>query len=85
MIRAIRRIGMALGSLVVAWLVVGFIGGRLLSRLGFIPSNTPMLPGPGAPTILSLAGIAVTLALGWLIYRILMRREQQSTNTIGRS
>ena len=85
MIRAIRRIGMALGSLVVAWLVVGIIGGKLLSWLGFTPSSAPTLPGPGAPTTISLAGIVVTLALGCLIYRNLMRREQQSTNAIQRS
>lgn len=82
MVRAIRHIGMALGSLVVAWLVVGSIGSVLLSWLGFTPSSTPTLPGPGVPTTITLAGIVVTLALGWLIYRNLMRREQQSTNAI---
>ena len=85
MVRAIRHIGMALGSLVVAWLVVGFIGSALLSWLGFTPSSTPTLPGPGAPTTIALAGIVATLALGWLIYRDLMRRDRQSTNAVPRS
>lgn len=85
MVRAIRHIGMALGSLVVAWLVVGFILSVLLSWLGFTPSSTPTLPGPGAPTAISLAGIVVTLALGCLIHRNLKRRDQQSTNAIQRS
>ena len=79
MIRTIRHMGMALGSLVAAWLVVGLIGGVLLPGLGFTSTALPTLPGPGAHTTITLAGSVVTVVLGGLIYRDLVRREQQSS------
>lgn len=78
MTRAIRRIGMALGSLAAAWLVVGLIGGIVLPRLGFTPTAGPTLPGPGAPMAITFAAIVITVVLGGLIYWGLKRRERRS-------
>ena len=71
-----RQVGVAVGSLVVAWLVVGLAGGFVLSWLGFTPTATPTIPGPGAPAVLSLAGIVFTVVLGRLIYRFAVRNDR---------
>jgi hypothetical protein len=55
MFRSLRRVGIALGSLVAAWLVVGLVAGSLLSY--------------GLMTI-------VTIVLGALIYRDILRRDE---------
>jgi hypothetical protein len=54
MFRTLRRMGIALGSLVAAWLVVGLVAGSLLTY--------------GVMVI-------VTIILGGLIYRDIIRRE----------
>ena len=68
-----RRIGIAFVSLVAAWLVVGWASGFLFSWLGFVPTATPTIPEPGAPMLLALTGIVLTLVLGRLIYGSLVR------------
>jgi len=65
MVQVFRRAGIAIGSLVAAWLVISLIGGVLLSLVG-VPSATTT----GSP-ILGL----VTIVLGGLIYRDILRRE----------
>ena len=62
MIGVVRRLGIALGSVVIAWLALG-----LLAGLAFGPSASQSL----------LFGIAV-LALGGLIYRDIIRRERRA-------
>ena len=61
MLRMLRRVGTAFGSLVAAWLVVSFVWGLLLPSSGTTGS--------------ALVGL-VTVVLGGLIYRDIMRREQ---------
>ena len=72
-IRLIRRIGIALGSYVIALLVVGLVGGMLLPVFGVATTPTPTL----TPTPSGLAEAVVTIVLGGLIYRDIMRREQR--------
>ena len=62
--RSIRRLGIALGSLVAASLVVGLVGGVFLPMVGATPGN--------------LVSIVVVVVLGALIYRDIIRREQPS-------
>jgi hypothetical protein len=62
MVHAIRRIGIALGSLTIAWLAVSLIGGAVL---GTAASGN------------ALVGL-VTLVLGGLVYQDIIRREQRS-------
>ena len=60
MLRMLRRVGIAFGSLVAAWLVVSLVWGLLL------PSTTS--------TGSAVVGL-VTVVLGGLIYRDIIRRE----------
>jgi CBS domain containing-hemolysin-like protein len=73
MISALRRVGIALGSLVAAGLVTGLVGGLFLSLFGL---NTTTMAGQ-----LQLAGglavTVLTIVLGGLIYRDIMRRERR--------
>jgi membrane associated rhomboid family serine protease len=61
MIRIVRRIGIAIGCLVAAWLSVSLVAGVFL--------------GSGA-TGNALVGL-ITLVLGGLIYRDIIRRERR--------
>ncbi len=71
MLRMLRRVGIAIGSLVAAWLVVSLVGGLLLPFTG-IPFR-PLDPGT-TTTGTAFVGI-VTVVLGGLIYRDIIRRE----------
>ncbi len=75
MLRILRRVGIAIGSIVAAWLVISLIGGALLPFLGvafrpFDPAETP----PGS----AFVGLA-TVVLGGLIYRDIIRRERPAS------
>jgi predicted PurR-regulated permease PerM len=65
MVTVLRRMGIALGSLVAGMLCVGFVGGIGMVLLGI----------PASPASSVLATLA-SLVLGWLIYRDIMRRER---------
>jgi hypothetical protein len=73
MVELIRRMGIALGSLVAAALCVGLVGGMIPSFAIASPIGL-LLPGP------SLGGSAlsaiVIVVLGGLIYRDILIREQ---------
>jgi hypothetical protein len=60
MLRMVRRVGVAFGSLVAAWLAVSLVWGLLLPSTGTTGSG--------------LVGL-VTVVLGGLIYRDIIRRE----------
>jgi hypothetical protein len=71
MIRFSRRVGIAVGSLVAASLVVWLVGGAALALFGL---NTATAAGQGQ----FVGGIGLTIVaivLGGLIYRDIMRRE----------
>ena len=73
--RTVRRLGIALGSLVAASLVVGLVGGVLFPAVGVIDP-------PGGELSATPSNIATTLVvviLGALIYRDIIRREQRSS------
>ena len=74
MIAIVRRVGIAIGSIVAAWLVVGLVGGAVLPLFGvpFQPQDPGTTAGPSA-----LVGLA-TIVLGGLIYRDIIRREPQA-------
>lgn len=74
MIAIVRRVGIAIGSIVAAGLVVGLVGGAVLPFFG-VPFR-PVDPGTTAPAS-ALAGL-VTIVLGGLIYRDIIRRERQA-------
>ncbi len=61
MLQILRRIGIAFGSIVAAWLAVSLVAGMLL--------------GPAASG--NVLVWLVTLLLGGLLYRDIMRREQR--------
>jgi hypothetical protein len=69
MLRTLRRVGIAIGSLVAAWLVVTLVGGLLLQLIGIRPFD------PGMTTMGSAIVGLVTVVLGGLIYRDIIRRE----------
>jgi len=64
MVRMLRRVGVALGSLVAATLCVGLVGSLLMDAAGIAPSTGSFLIAP-----------AVSVGLGWLGYRDILRRE----------
>ncbi len=74
MVHTLRRAGIALGSLVAASLVVSLVGGVLLPFVG-----VPFRPLDSGTTTTgsALAGL-VTVVLGGLIYRDIIRREPRS-------
>ena len=74
MIAIVRRVGIAIGSVVAAWLVVGLVG-RAVLPLFEVPFQ-PQDPGTTADPS-SLVGLA-TIVLGSLIYRDIIRREPQA-------
>ena len=74
MIQALRRVGIAIGSLVAAWLIVWLVGGALLPFFG-----VPFRPlDPGTTTTGSICAGLVTVVLGGLIYQDIIRRERRS-------
>lgn len=75
MLRVFRRVGIAVGSLVAAWLVISLVGWAVLPLVGvpFRPTD-PGATGSGS----AIVGL-VTLILGGLIYRDILRREQPSS------
>jgi len=75
MLRVLRRAGIAIGPLVAAWLVLSLVGGFLLPFVGvpFRPTD-PGATGSGS----AIVGL-VTLILGGLIYRDIIRREQPAS------
>ncbi len=73
MVSVLRRVGIALGSLVAAVLVMGLVGGLFLSLFGLNTTTT-------AGQVQSAGGLVftlVTLVLGGLIYRDIIRRERR--------
>jgi hypothetical protein len=71
MVGRVRRLGIALGSVVAASLVVGLVGGVFLPLIGVRAPTTDPLVGP-ANLIVTL----ITVFLGALIYRDIIRRGQ---------
>ncbi len=68
----LRRVGIAIGSLVAASLVIGLIGSAFLPFFG-----VPFRPlDPGTTTTGSAIAGLVTFVLGGLIYRDILRRER---------
>ena len=68
----LRRVGIAIGSLVAASLVIGLVGSAFLTFFG-----VPFRPlDPGSTTTGSAIAALVTLVLGGLIYRDILRRER---------
>lgn len=72
MVGRVRRLGIALGSLVAASLVVGLVGGVFLPLVGIrpVPTTDPLVAPP------NLIVTLVTVVLGALIYRDIIRRER---------
>jgi hypothetical protein len=69
----LRHVGIAIGSLVAAWLVISLVGGILLPFVG-----VPFRPGdPGTTTTGSILVGLITVVLGGLIYRDILRRERR--------
>jgi hypothetical protein len=75
MLRVLRRVGIAIGSIVAAWLVISLVGGVLLPFVG-VPFR---LTDPGATASGSAIVGLVTLILGGLIYRDILRRERRTS------
>lgn len=73
MVSAVRRVGIAIGSLTIAVLVVSLVGGMILPLIG-----VPLTPTPTVTVTPSgLVEIVVALVLGGLIYRDIVRREER--------
>ena len=69
----LRNVGIAVGSLVAAWLVMSLVGGFLLPLVG-----VPFLPlDPATTTTGSVFVGLLTVVLGGLIYRDILRRERR--------
>lgn len=66
-----RRVGIAIGSLFMAALAVSFVGGVAMF---VIDPGHPVL-GPGAREGVAAIPAIVTILLGGLIYRDIIRRE----------
>lgn len=62
MLQVLRRVGIAFGCLMIAWLAVSVVAGPLL---GTAPSGNAIV-------------WLITLLLGGLIYRDIIRRDQRS-------
>jgi hypothetical protein len=69
----LRRVGIAIGSIVAAWLVVSLVGGILLPLFGV--SFRPV--DPATSTTGSVLVGLITVVLGGLIYRDILRRERR--------
>ena len=75
MLHILRRVGIAIGSLVAASLVIGLVGSAFLTFFG-LPFGSLV---PGTSTTGSWIAGFVTLALGFLIYRDILRRERPTS------
>jgi membrane associated rhomboid family serine protease len=73
MLRVVRRVGIAIGSIVAAWLVISLVGAVLLPFVGVPFRSTD----PGATASSSAIVGLITLILGGLIYRDIIRRERR--------
>ncbi len=62
MVRALRHIGIAIGSIVIAWLAVSLVAGVLL---GSNASGNYLI-------------VLITLFIGGLVYRDIIRRERRT-------
>jgi len=62
MVRILRHIGIAIGSLVIAWLAVSLVAGVLI----------------GADSFGNSLIVLVTLILGGLVYQDIVRRERRT-------
>ena len=72
MIGTLRRVGLAIGSLVIGVLAVGLVGGMILPLIG-----VPLVPTPTiAVTPSGLVEILIAVVLGGLVYRDIIRRER---------
>jgi hypothetical protein len=72
MVQIVRRVGIAIGSLVIASLVVGLVGGLLqLIGIPFRPLD-PTMSGNGSALV-----AVVTIVLGGLIYRDIIRKDRR--------
>jgi hypothetical protein len=74
MVKTIRRAGIAIGSLVIAWLGVSLLAALVLPIVGV--AYTPS--GPGASTTANALVWVASLVVGGLIYRDIIRREKPS-------
>jgi hypothetical protein len=73
MVRVIRRFGIAIGSLSIAVLAVGLVGGMVLPLIG-----VPLTPTPTVTVTPSgLVETLIAIVLGGLIYRDILRRERR--------
>ena len=74
MLHILRRVGIAIGSLVAASLVIGLVGSAFLTFFGvaFRPLD------PGSTSIWNALAGLVTVVLGFLIYRDILRREEHT-------
>ena len=72
MLHLLRRAGIAIGSLVAAWLVVGL----LWTLLPLVGAAHP--PDGGTAPIGGWLGALATVVLGGLIYRDIVRREPRA-------
>lgn len=74
MLHIFRRVGIAIGSLVAAWLVISLVGGVLLPFVG-----VPFRPLDQGTTMTGSALVGlVTVILGGLIYRDILRHERRT-------
>ena len=74
MLHIARRVGIAIGSLVAAWLVVSLIGGALLPLVGVEFRSLD----PGTSTAGGAVVALVTVVLGGLIHLDILRRERRT-------
>lgn len=75
MLAALRRVGIAIGSLFWAVLIVGLVGGVILSVVD--PGHAPFGATASAPE--ATVATIVTVVLGGLLYREIIRRETRSS------
>ena len=73
MLGLLRRVGIALGSLVAAALCVGLVGSLIPSFAAAVPIGL-LLPGP-SPAGSALSAIVIVV-LGGLIYRDILRHDR---------
>jgi hypothetical protein len=71
MLMILRRMGIALGSFVAAVLSVGLVGSMALPILG-VPFAVFFLGLSGAGSVIT---VLMTVILGWLIYRDILRQD----------
>jgi uncharacterized membrane protein len=70
LLRFVRRVGIAIGSLVAAALVMG-----LITWVVLVPMGSQVRESGAAPAVGAIVGL-LTIVLGGLIYRDIMEREE---------